>query len=83
MEDNMNRRPYEPIKGSPRRRTPMSPPVESPRKTKPEMPRKKRVQVTPNDWEALEEVAEHLGLPCSKVYNVAFRAYLNSLSWDH
>lgn len=34
--------------------------------------RKKRVNVTPTDWDQLEAMAEKLGLPYSKVYNMAF-----------
>ena len=36
-------------------------------------PQRKRVQVTPSDWEELQLIAERLALPYSKVYNIAFQ----------
>lgn len=41
--------------------------------------RKTRVSVTPKDPNKLEEVAEELGLPKSKVYNAGFQALLEKL----
>lgn len=44
--------------------------------------RKARISVTPKDPEKLEEVAESLGLPKSKVYNMGFQALLEKLGMD-
>jgi len=44
--------------------------------------RARRVSVTPNDPEKLEEVAEKLGLPKSKVYNMAFSTLLENLGLE-
>jgi hypothetical protein len=38
--------------------------------------RKKRVSVTPRDLGKLEQVADDLGVPKSKVYNMGFQALL-------
>jgi len=42
--------------------------------------RTKRVSVTPNDPEKLAEVAERLGLPKSKVYNMGFQHLVEKLN---
>ena len=44
--------------------------------------RKARVSVTPRDPEQLEEIANELGLPKSKVYNMGFKALLEKLGKD-
>lgn len=41
--------------------------------------RSARISVTPQDPGRLEELAEELGLPKSKVYNMAFQALLEKL----
>ena len=41
--------------------------------------RKRRVKVTPNDWEKLEEVSEHLGVGNAKVYRIAFQKLCRGL----
>lgn len=41
--------------------------------------RSSRISVTPRDPGRLEELAEELGLPKSKVYNMAFQALLEKL----
>jgi len=41
------------------------------------------VKVTPRDWAQLEAMADRLGgLPCAKVYNVAFEALREKLGRD-
>ena len=40
---------------------------------------KKRVSVTPRDWEKLKALAEEFGLPYSKIYNMSFSALLEKL----
>jgi hypothetical protein len=44
--------------------------------------RKKRISVTPTDPEKLKEVAEQLGLPKSKVYNMAFQTLLEDFGME-
>mgnify|MGYP007131711550 CR=1 FL=1 len=42
--------------------------------------RKRRVKVTPKDWEDLEEMSERLGVGYSKVYRIAFQKLLRDSS---
>lgn len=73
-------RGYEPITGNPRRRTRSEEEPSGERApSKGGSSRKARVSVTPRDPDRLEAVAEELGLPKSKVYNVAFQALLEKL----
>ena len=44
--------------------------------------RRKRISVTPKDPDKLEEVAEELGLPQSKVYNMGFQALLDKFGLE-
>lgn len=44
--------------------------------------RKKRISVTPRDLWKLEEVADDLGVPKSKVYNMGFKALLEKLGME-
>jgi hypothetical protein len=44
--------------------------------------RKKRISVTPRDGEKLEEVADHFGVPKSKVYNMGFKALLEKFGLE-
>jgi hypothetical protein len=41
--------------------------------------RKRRVKVTPDDWEKLEQVSEQLGVPRAMVYRIAFNHLCRSL----
>lgn len=67
--------------GSPNRKTKddTDPPEEGDESTR---DRVKRVSVTPNDPEKLEQVAGKLGLPKSKVYNMAFSTLLENLGLE-
>ena len=89
---NDKQRNYTPITGNPRRRTrnekenptsTNSPTRTSSSETNPKKSRarerKRRVQVTPRDWKKVEAISEELGLPYSKVYNMAFSTLLEKL----
>jgi hypothetical protein len=41
--------------------------------------RKRRVKVTPKDWDALERASEQLGVGYATVYRIAFRKFLSEL----
>lgn len=75
---------YQPITGNPRRKTKATR-SDGRRRAETERSsnrkRKPRVSVTPRDPNLLEEVACELGLPKSKVYNMAFQALLEKIGW--
>jgi transcription initiation factor TFIIIB Brf1 subunit/transcription initiation factor TFIIB len=73
-------KPYRAITGNPARRTSRDrSKSESGRYRKSQWSRKTRVSVTAQKLEVLDQVAEELGLPRSKVYNQAFRALLKEM----
>ena len=41
--------------------------------------RKRRVKVTPKDWDALEQVSNRLGVGYATVYRIAFRQFIDRL----
>jgi hypothetical protein len=41
--------------------------------------RKRRVKVTPKDWDALEQASNRLGVGYATVYRIAFQQYLRKL----
>jgi hypothetical protein len=41
--------------------------------------RKRRVKVTPKDWDALERASERLGVGYATVYRIAFRQFVREL----
>lgn len=74
----LDRSKYSTIKGNPRRRTRQSDATDQSDGASAKR-RKRRVQVTPRDWEKLETTAATLGLPYAKVYNLAFRMLVEKI----
>lgn len=70
-------RSYKPITGNPNRKTASS--GEESRSGGQGDSDRKRVYVTPRDFEQVDELAKELGIPRSKVYNMAFQALLEKL----
>lgn len=71
-------RSYKPITGNPNRKTASSDEERSRTDGGGDSDRK-RVYVTPRDFEQVDELAKELGIPRSKVYNMAFQALLEKL----
>jgi hypothetical protein len=79
---------YEPIRGNPARSTkggssPSDTDESSDADSSSGSPRTRRVSVTPRDWDQVEALADDLGLPYSKLYNLAFSALLEKLDRNH
>jgi len=75
----MENQRYTPITGNPARKTQQEDGRSSEGSDGSSQGRAKRVSVTPRDLGELEAVAAELGLPLSKVYNMAFQALREKL----